>query len=178
MCKRIGRRSALKRMAAVSATALALVVSSTAAAGELKAWVGGGTPALDLPLLDGGRVELSSLKGKVVLVNFWATWCAPCIKEMPAMQQLARTLGSERLAVIAVNYGEAEDRIRAFLKRTPLDLPIALDGDLKAARDWGAKVLPISFIVDRDGKIRYSALGELDWTAPATVAPITALTGR
>jgi len=174
----IVRRSALKAIAAVIASALTFAVSSAVGAAELKPGTGGAAPALELPLIDGGRIDLASLKGKVVLVNFWATWCAPCIKEMPAMQQLATTLGSERFAVIAVNYGESEDRIRAFLKRTPLDLPIALDRDLKAARDWGAKVLPISFVVDRDGKIRYSALGELDWTAPATVATITALTGR
>ena len=166
-----GRRRALR---SVLLFALPLA-SRPASAAELRPWSGGAPPALSLPLLEGGRVQLASLRGKVVLVNFWATWCAPCIKEMPSIQRLSGLLPADRFSVLAVNYGETEERIRAFLKKMPIAFPIALDRDLAAARDWGAKVLPMSFVLDRDGRIRFSVLGDLDWSAPPVVEPLRRL---
>jgi thiol-disulfide isomerase/thioredoxin len=123
------------------------------------------TPQLALKDLAGNAVNLSDLKGKVVLVNFWATWCAPCIEEMPAMQALRDKLGLGGFEVLAVNYQEGTARINDFLKKRPLKLTIVRDADGGAKAAWGVKVFPTSFIVDPDGRIRYTVVGDVDWSS-------------
>ena len=130
---------------------------------ELVPWTGGATPALALKDLDGRTIRLADLKGKVVVVNFWATWCGPCVAEMPAMQQLRDKIGSARFDVLAVNYREGTPRINEFLKKRPLQLPIVRDADGAARTAWGVKVFPTSFVVDAEGRIRYSVQGDADW---------------
>ena len=135
------------------------------AGGDLVPWTGGATPPLALKDLGGKALSLADLKGKVVLVNFWATWCAPCIHEMPSMQGLRDKIGPAAFEVLAVNYQEGTPRINDFLKKRPLKLTIIRDADGKAKTAWGVKVFPTSFIVDAEGRIRYSVLGDVDWTS-------------
>ena len=136
----------------------------TAGAQQLKPWGGGMTPALALRDVDGRAYRLEDYRGKVVLVNFWATWCEPCRDEMPSMQRLRDSLAGRPFEVLAVNLGEPPSRIRAFLEKVPLEFPVLLDGDTATAKAWKARILPASFVVGPDGAIRYSHLGELDWT--------------
>jgi thiol-disulfide isomerase/thioredoxin len=121
------------------------------------------TPALSLPDLDGRRVDLRELRGRVVLVNFWATWCEPCREEMPSLARLKEKLAGRPFELLFVNYGESPVRVRQYLEREKLSLPILLDRGQDAATRWKAKGLPMSFLVDARGQVRYWAFGERDW---------------
>jgi thiol-disulfide isomerase/thioredoxin len=152
-----------------AALLLALLGPLWAAAGELKPWTGGKTPGLVLKDLQGATHDLAHYRGKVVLVNFWATWCEPCRDEMPSMEQLKRKLAGRPFAVLAINLAESESKINGFLARFPLEFTVLLDRNSAVRRDWNVKVLPTSFVIAPDGSIRYSVVGELDWgDEPAT----------
>ena len=138
--------------------------ASFAGAQELRPWSGGAAPSLALQDLDGRAHRLEDYRGKVVLVNFWATWCDPCREEMPSLNKLRAALDGRPFAILAVNLAESEARIRRFMERVPLDFPVLLDRNTAAAKAWQARILPASFVVGPDGRIRYSALGEVDWT--------------
>jgi thiol-disulfide isomerase/thioredoxin len=157
---------------------LLCIAGSAGAAGELVPWTGGATPALSLKDLSGKSVDLASYKGRAVLVNFWATWCAPCIAEMPAMQQLRDRIGAAKFDVVAVNYQEGVPRINEFLKKRPLQLTIVRDSDGTARTAWGVKVFPTSFLVDADGRIRYSIQGDADWASSNVEARIRELLAK
>lgn len=145
------------------------------AAAELKLWTGGPPPALNLKDLDGGPHRLADYRGKVVLINFWATWCGPCRDEMPSMQRLKEKLAGRPFAVLAVNLDEPESRIRKFLSQVRVDFTILLDPGRNAAKAWDARVLPASFVVGPDGRIRYSLVGEINWDHELVVSRIAEL---
>jgi thiol-disulfide isomerase/thioredoxin len=146
--------------------ALVLALALPAAAAELKPWPGGATPPLELTDLQGKKHSLVEYRGKVVLVNFWATWCEPCREEMPSIERLRVSLEGRPFAVLGVNLAEPESRIQKFLDTVPLGFPILLDRDTKTTRAWQAKVLPATYVVGPDGAIRYRHIGELDWSKP------------
>ena len=158
----------MSRLAAFALSALlaaALLPGAAWALGELKPWTGGAAPALALQDLGGAQHSLERYRGKVVLVNFWATWCEPCRAEMPSMDKLRKSLDGRPFEVLAVNLAEPRSRIEKFLDQMPLGFPILLDRDGSTAKSWRARVLPASFLIGRDGRIRYVAYGELDWAA-------------
>ena len=145
-------------------------------AAELKSWKGKpAAPPIDLLLIDGTPLSLQQLRGKVVLVNFWATWCEPCITEMPSLQRLREQLAADGFEVLAVNYQEGPARISSFVQKLNLTLPIVRDTDGSIARSWGARVFPASYLVDRNGNIRHSISGGADWTSPPLVSTIRTL---
>jgi thiol-disulfide isomerase/thioredoxin len=149
------------------AAALLALSACAAAAGELKPWSGGATPPLALQDLTGRSHDLAQYRGKVVLVNFWATWCEPCRAEMPSMDRLRRSLEGQPFEVLAVNLAEPVSRIEKFVASMPLGFPLLLDRDSTVAKAWKARLLPASYLVGADGRIRYVALGELDWSGEA-----------
>ncbi|HSQ03673.1 MAG TPA: TlpA disulfide reductase family protein, partial [Burkholderiales bacterium] len=144
---------------------------------ELRPWTGGATPSLALKDLKGVPHDLAAYRGKVVLVNFWATWCEPCRDEMPSMQRLEQQLAGQPFAVLAVNADEPEARVRKFLSQTPLGFTILLDPEMRTARAWSARILPMSFLIDRDGRVRYAARGDVDWTSAPVISAIRTLIG-
>jgi thiol-disulfide isomerase/thioredoxin len=146
-------------------------------AGELKPWSGGMTPSLSLKDTAGKLHDLAAYRGKVVLVNFWATWCEPCREEMPSMQALRQRLAGRPFEVLAVNLMESEEKIAAFRQSELIDLPVLMDRDGAASKLWKVRVLPISYLIDRQGAIRYQLIGEADWTAAKTIAIIERLLG-
>lgn len=158
-----------------AALVVVLLHSACVQAGEFRPWTGGNTPRLVLRDLQGANHDLASYRGKVVLINFWATWCEPCRDEMPAMQQLKRKLAGRPFEVLAVNLAESESKISDFLRRFPLDFTIMLDRNSEARRDWKVKVLPTSFVVAPDGSIRYSVVGEMNWADDFTVSAVLRL---
>jgi thiol-disulfide isomerase/thioredoxin len=164
----------LRALAAAAALAVAAGAHAEAAT-ELRAWTGGETPALAQPTLGGGRSDLRDLKGRVVLVNFWATWCDPCRAEMPSFERLRAKLHGRPFEVLTVNFGENPERIREFLERQRIDLPVLLDRDKEAAAAWHAGGLPMTFLVDARGRVRYSAFGESDWSAGKPLRIVEAL---
>ena len=156
--------------------AVLLLVASFAATGaELKRWTGGPAPALELEDLEGRLHRLADYRGKVVLVNFWATWCAPCRAEMPSMDGLRGALQGKPFEVLAVNMAEPLSRIQGFLGTMPLSFPLLRDRDGTVAKAWKARLLPSSYLIGRDGRIKYVAYGELDWTSAAVRARVDEL---
>ena len=163
------------RRALLVGAVLAAFVSRLQAA-ELKRWKDKPVaPAIDLMTIDGAALSLRQLRGKVVLVNFWATWCEPCIAEMPSLQRLHDQLRADGFEVLAVNYQEGPARIKSFIDRMNFTLPVVRDTDGDVARAWGARVFPANYLVDRAGNIRYWMSGAADWTSPALVSTIRAL---
>lgn len=133
-------------------------------------------PALGLSDLAGNRTQIEDFRGKAVVVAFWATWCAPCLREMPALQALRARLVADNVEVLAVNYGETPDRINRFLKKSGVaDLPILLDSDEEAAKRWFVGNLPIAYAVDPGGTVRLGKKGEVDWDSPEIDAQLRAL---
>ena len=137
----------------------------------------GNTPAkaLALKTLDGELHDLAGMKGGVVLVNFWATWCEPCRDEMPSLQRLREKFAARGLEVLAVNLDEPASRVRGFLDKVPLKFVVLLDPGKEAAKAWNARILPASYVVGRDGRLHYVAVGEVDWDDPGVVKRIEAL---
>lgn len=156
--------SKLRRLAKFAIILLAALVAPAQAL-ELKPWSGGATPRLELSDLDGKTHRLADYRGRAVLVNFWATWCAPCREEMPSFERLRASLDG-RAVVLAVNLAEPESRIRRFFDTVPVRFAVLLDRDGATAKAWQARVLPATYIVGPDGAIRYRHLGELDWSSP------------
>lgn len=118
---------------------------------------------LRLPDLDGREWTLDELEGKVVLVNFWASWCIPCVTEMPSIQRLAEAMRDKPFAVIGVNVGEAELRVKAMVRRLGITFPVLLDKDSAVFNGWGATVLPTTYVLDGEGVVRYLGRGPLEW---------------
>jgi thiol-disulfide isomerase/thioredoxin len=152
--------------AGVVAAAMLAAAPMAASASEtpLRVWAGDETPLLARPDLSGRTVDLKDLKGRVVLVNFWATWCDPCREEMQSFERLREKLKGKPFEVLTVNYGEGAAKIGEFMRKHKLSLPVLLDPDKEAAAAWKAGGLPMTFLVDAKGAVRYSAFGECDWS--------------
>jgi len=132
-------------------------------------------PPLRLPDLQGQAHDLSDYDGEVVLINFWASWCPPCVHEMPSMQRLEDRLRDQGFRILAVNLGESEETVRAFLERIGTEFIILMDPRSESLNDWRAMAYPSSYIVDREGRLRYSLFGAIEWNEPDVVAQISAL---
>ena len=113
------------------------------------------------------ELNSQSLQGKVLLVDFWATWCPPCVAELPSIQNIRDSFSREDFEVIAINAGEGVQAIEKFLTKlsTPLTFPIMVDERLAAYADWQVRPLPTTYLVDRAGNIRYQAIGPRDFTS-------------
>ena len=122
------------------------------------------TPALQGTDLTGKVWHLADLRGKVVLINFWASWCEPCRAEMPALQLLADFYGPDKLVVLAVNFKESPTRVAQYVHSTQLTLPVISDPEGDMARRWGVNVFPTTVLIAADGKPRQRLRGEFDWT--------------
>ena len=122
-------------------------------------------PPLILKDVDGQEYNLASLRGRTVIVNFWATWCGPCVAEMPSLQTLAARLGERKAIVLGVNYHESAQKIRDFQTRYRLNFPLLRDAWQEASGAWKVSVLPTTFIVDASGILRYRVVGEVDWSS-------------
>lgn len=129
--------------------------------------VGDEAPNFQLRDLAGNTVSLSQLRGKVVLLNFWATWCGPCRIEMPAMEQLYRSYSRKDFEILAVSTDAQGAAVtRPFQQEMGFTFPIVHDADYRVGLMYGARSLPMTFMVDRNGIVRQKVPGARNWDAP------------
>ena len=156
---------ALLAMLNVSPLAHADGVTPVAQRGVVKA--GDPAPNFQLRDMNGRVVALSDLRGKVVLLNFWATWCGPCRVEMPAMERLYRAYDRKDFEILAVSTDAQGAAVtRPFQEENKLTFPILHDADFRVGLSYGARTLPMTFMVDREGIVRHHIFGARDWEAP------------
>ncbi len=135
----------------------------------------GEAAGFELESLDGMTQTLSDYEDEVVFLNFWATWCAPCVEEMPAMQVLADELEEKGLSVVAVNVREDREQVVEFVEMLELEYTVLLDRDGQATRDFNVRGYPTTIIVGRDGSLIGTKLGYHDWDDPETLEAFAAL---
>lgn len=149
-------------------------VVATPAGGSIRA--GQMAPDVELKTLSGEIVKLSQYRGKVVILNFWATWCPPCRAEMPSMEKLYRMFPNGELVMLAVNVEEdGAKTVPAFLAGNPHSFPILFDQGAKAQRTYGVFRFPESFIIGPDGQVVDKVVGAIDWVDPQVVGFIKSL---
>ena len=133
-------------------------------------------PPFDLPRLGVDEsLALEGLRGRVVLVNFWATWCKPCEDEMPSMQRLYKALEGERFELVAISVDDGSAELKAFQERLGLTFPILLDPDRKAARVYQSNKYPETYLIDAEGVRVARYVGPREWDAPEYEARIRRL---
>ena len=164
--------------AGLAAGAVGSVSAPATAQNVAQAWPKGrALPPLNGLDLKGQTWNLAALRGRPVLINFWATWCAPCKEEMPTLQTLAELEG-ERLAVLAVNVREPLPRVRRYVQSSGLSLPVLPDPKGEITRAWGMTVFPSTVLIDTAGRPRQTITGAADWTGAAALDWIKALGPR
>jgi len=128
-----------------------------------------------LSFLGGGNASLSSYRGKVVILNFWATWCPPCRTEMPSMETLYRRFNAQGLEILAVDIGEDASTVQQFIRSGGYTFPVMLDSSSRVSSIYGIEAIPTSFIIDREGKIIGRVIGSIMWDNQRVITAIDAL---
>ena len=165
----------MRRITVISAALLLVILSGYGA--DLKASMEElglkplkeGTESIDFELdgLNGKPVKLSSFKGKVVFLNFWATWCPPCRGEMPSMQKLYDRFKSEGLEIVAVDLQEDRNQVQSFMDSNNLSFTALLDRNGRVGATYGARSIPTTYIIDREGFVIAGAIGAREWANDA-----------
>jgi thiol-disulfide isomerase/thioredoxin len=132
-------------------------------------------PVLELEGIEGKKYRLQDHHGKVVLVNFWASWCPPCVKEIPSLGRLQKAFSKKDLLVLSVAIGESKQQVESFLKQFPADFPVLLDSDGITVKPWKIIAFPTTFVIDQQGIIQLAYFGGLEWDNPAVVTQLQAL---
>jgi peroxiredoxin len=132
-------------------------------------------PAFELPDASGNKISSKDFAGKVLVVNFWATWCPPCRKEMPSMQRLWHSLRKEGVELIAIDFGDPPEPVQEFAREENIEFPLLLDPTGDVVRAFGVVGLPTTFVIDRQGRVALKAIGERDWDAEHIVTTIRKL---
>jgi peroxiredoxin len=136
-------------------------------------------PEFRLSALDGKSVSLSSHRGKVVMVHFWATWCPPCVEELPTLERLYRAYYGKDLEILAVSVDEGgAGAVGQFMERNRFALPVLLNPDQSVARQYGSFKFPETYLISRDGIVRKKVIGAADWMSPAAQEIIQAMVGK
>ena len=135
-------------------------------------------PDFELKDIDDNIHRLSDYRGKVVLVNFWATWCPPCRFELPSMEQLWQAIQKEGVIMLAINVGEDADTIFTFTSDYSVTFPLLLDRDSSVTKKYPVLGIPTSFILDPQGRIIYRAVGTREWNDPQLIQTILSLKSK
>ncbi len=136
-------------------------------------------PDFELPMLNGEVVHLDDYKGKVVLLNIWATWCSPCREEMPSMEKLYQELKDQAFEILAVSIdSQGDGAVASFVKRHNLTFPILLDRKGQTGRLYNTTGVPETFIIDKNGAIVTKVIGYRNWSSPNVVQTLKGLAQR
>jgi peroxiredoxin len=149
----------LKLILAIILVSGLLITSCGSNPNSPAAAVGNPAPEFQLPDLDGQAISLNDLKGKPVLLNFWASWCGPCRSEMPYMQEIHEEWSGDGLVLLTINIGEGLPQVQEFLQKRNLSLPVLLDTQNNVAEQYGVQYLPTTFFIDKDGIIQEKIVG-------------------
>lgn len=123
-------------------------------------------PNFELMDINGQVINLEDKRGKVILLNFWASWCPPCVKEIPSMNRLAESFDPEEFEIVSVNFKESPEFIAAFLNSVQVDFPVLIDLEGKVSNDYEIFSFPSSFMLDAEGTLRYSVNAAIEWDEP------------
>jgi cytochrome c biogenesis protein CcmG, thiol:disulfide interchange protein DsbE len=138
-----------------------------------------GTTAYDFPMEWNGKpAHLSDLHGKVVVLNFWASWCPPCVEETPGLIQLQQRIAARNGVVLGISVDEDEDAYRKFILEHGVNFPTYRDASKKSAQDYGTVMYPETYVIDRNGKIARKIIGPQDWNSPEMLAYFDTLLGQ
>lgn len=144
---------------------LTMIVSICCSSGPGPAVQGEAAPEFAFKDQSGKERSLSGLRGKVVLVNFWATWCPPCRDELPSMQQLQRRMVNKPFEMLALSVDDSWESVNRFMKENGFTVPVYADFDKRISTLYGTHMWPETYIVDKKGKIAYKVIGAKDWTS-------------
>jgi thiol-disulfide isomerase/thioredoxin len=144
---------------------------------DLLPYDGAPLPNFTLNDLQGRPHTLSEYRGKVVMLNFWATYCGPCIKEMPSMQRLNEKMSGKPFVILAVDMAEEQADVEAFFSKHKIkvDFPLLLDPDGGVVEQWMISAVPTTFILDPEGTIRYALFGGLEWDKDEVITTLNGL---
>ena len=134
-------------------------------------------PSFALKTLDGQPVDSASLRGKVVMINFWATWCGPCKEEMPTLQRLRQSFHANEFELLAVTTDQQKEAIDGFVKALGLVFPIVLDESKDVSAAFGVRGLPTTVLIGKNGQVLGRAVGPRDWDSQEAVALIRSVMG-
>ena len=148
-----------------------------AASGQLKPYKGNlNQTEIKLPDMQGNMHSLSDYKGNIVLLQFWATYCTPCRKEMPTMNNLIKKMQGKPFKIVSVNMAETREEVASFLQQVPVDFPVLLDSNGATVGQWKVFAAPANFILDKQGHIIFTLFGAIDWDSEDMLKKITLLT--
>ncbi len=167
----------MTRLAVVFGTVLSLVLGWLAAP-VLALDAGARLPEIGLTDMRGTRVDAAALKGKVVIVDFWASWCAPCKEEMPVLERLYKKYKARGLVIVGVSVDQELANVKSFLKQLPVSFNIVHDADHKVAGRFKPPRMPSSYVADRNGIVRHVHAGFRDEDAAKLEAEVSALLGK
>ena len=153
---------------------VALCASAAQAAEQSLDTVDRALPEFDLASVGDGQWQAESLQGKPWVINFWATWCPPCVEEIPSMNAAWEALESQGVGMLAINAGEGQDAVDGFLKKIPIDFPTLL-GDVDTLSNWSVMALPTTIVVNAQGQVVYEALGPREWDDAALLEKVLEL---
>lgn len=151
----------VRRILTGLAVGLFWITSAGAAGFETRA----ASPAPELKAHDltGTPRTMADYRGKVVLLNFWATWCPPCQREMPSLERLRTKMAGRPLEIVAISSAETPDEVNAYLSKMKLGFPVLLDTDSSNTRRWKVFALPTTFVLDAEGRVRHVLTGPTEW---------------
>lgn len=171
--KKIAWLIAVKVVALIIIAGIVFYMVLPAKAADLKPFEGP-TPPLALTTLEGEAVNLEQYRGKLAMVQFWATYCTPCRVEMPSMNRLQAQMG-EDLVILAVNMGETSEEVQQFVDEVKPEFKILMDEEGAALAAWKVFAAPATFIVDPEGKIQYTLFGATEWDSEEMVTRLQGL---